>query len=100
MPDDRAWRYTSGTASPARSPSMKKLAFLLLLTLPVCAQTNDKKTPTTLRGVLLEQLRTTHDQEDWFVPVSIAVDGLTAEQAMGSPGKGHHSVGERGTHIW
>ena len=23
---------------------MKKLAFLLLLTLPVCAQTNDKKT--------------------------------------------------------
>jgi uncharacterized damage-inducible protein DinB len=79
---------------------MKKFAFLLLLTLPVCAQTNDKKPPTTLRGVLLEQLRTTHDQEDWFVPVGIAVDGLTAQQAMWSPGKGNHSVGQLAYHIW
>jgi uncharacterized damage-inducible protein DinB len=79
---------------------MKKLAFLLLLSMPLFAQTNDKKPPTTLRGVLLEQLHTTHDQEDWFVPVSIAVDGLTAEQAMWSPGKGNHSVGQLAYHIW
>ena len=84
---------------------MKKLAFLLLLSVPLLAQplfaqTNDKKPPTTLRGVLLEQLRTTHDQEDWFVPVSIAVDGLTAQQAMWSPGKGNHSVGQLAYHIW
>ena len=37
--------------------------------------------------MLLEQLRTTHDQEDWFVPVSTAIDGLTAEQAMWTPRK-------------
>ena len=43
--------------------------------------------------------RTTHDQEDWFVPVSIAVDGLTAEQAMWSPGKGDHSVGQLAYHF-
>ncbi|MGA9584649.1 MAG: hypothetical protein WBQ95_04930, partial [Terracidiphilus sp.] len=61
---------------------MKKFAFLLLLAVPLFAQTNDKKPPTTLRGVLLEQLRTTHVQEDWFVPVTIAVEGLTPEQAM------------------
>ena len=79
---------------------MKKLVLLLLLAVPLCAQTNDKKPPTTLRGVLLEQLRTTHDQEDWFVPVSIAVDGLTAQQAMWSPGKGNHSVGQLAYHIW
>jgi uncharacterized damage-inducible protein DinB len=79
---------------------MKKLVFLLLLSVPLFAQTNDKKPPTTLRGVLLEQLRTTHDQEDWFVPVSIAVDGLTAQQAMWSPGKGNHSVGQLAYHIW
>jgi len=84
---------------------MKKLALLLLLSVPLFAQTlfaqtNDKKPPTTLRGVLLEQLRTTHDQEDWFVPVSIAVDGLTAQQAMWSPGKGNHSVGQLAYHIW
>ena len=79
---------------------MKKLALLLLLSAPLFAQTNDKKPPTTLRGVLLEQLHTTHDQEDWFVPVSIAVDGLTAEQAMWSPGKGNHSAGQLAYHIW
>ena len=84
---------------------MKKLALLLLLSVPLFTQTlfaqaNDKKPPTTLRGVLLEQLRTTHDQEDWFVPVSIAVDGLTAQQAMWSPGKGNHSVGQLAYHIW
>jgi len=79
---------------------MRKLAFLLLLALPLSAQTPDKKPPTTLRGVLLEQLQTTHDKEDWFVPVSIAVDGLTAQQAMWSPGKGNHSVGQLAYHIW
>jgi len=79
---------------------MRKLALLLLLALPLSAQTPDKKPPTTLRGVLLEQLQTTHDKEDWFVPVSIAVDGLTAEQAMWSPGKGSHSVGQLAYHIW
>jgi uncharacterized damage-inducible protein DinB len=80
---------------------MRKLAFLLLLAVPLVAQTPDKKqAPTTLRGVLLEQLRTTHDQEDWFVPVSTAIDGLTAEQAMWSPGKGNHSVGQLAYHIW
>ena len=79
---------------------MRKLAFLLVLAVPLSAQTPDKKPPTTLRGVLLEQLQTTHDKEDWFVPVSIAVDGLTAEQAMWSPGKGNHSVGQLAYHIW
>lgn len=80
---------------------MKKFALLLLLALPLSAQTPEKKqSPTTLRGVLLEQLQTTHDKEDWFVPVSIAVDGLTAEQAQWNPGKGNHSVGQLAYHIW
>lgn len=80
---------------------MKKLTLLLLLAVPLFAQTPEKKqTPTTLRGVLLEQLQTTHDKEDWFVPVSIAVDGLTAEQAQWNPGKGNHSVGQLAYHIW
>lgn len=79
---------------------MKKLALLLLLAIPLSAQTNAKKAPTSLRGVLLEQLHQSHDQEDWYVPVSIAVDGLTAQQAMWSPGKGNHSVGQLAYHIW
>jgi len=79
---------------------MKKLALLLLLAVPFAVSAQDKKPPTTLRGVLLEQLHTTHDQEDWFVPASIAVQGLTAQQAMWSPGKGNHSVGQLAYHLW
>ncbi len=81
---------------------MKKLAVLLLLTLPisVAVSAQQKKAPTTLRGVLLEQLHTTHDNEDWFVPASVAVDGLTADQAKWSPGPGNHSIGQLAYHIW
>ena len=79
---------------------MRRLAFLLLLAIPLAASAQDKKPPTTLRGVLLEQLRTTHNEEDWFVPASIAVAGLTGEQAKWSPGKGNHSVGQLAYHLW
>ena len=81
---------------------MKKLAVLLLLALPISAPAlgQGKKPPSTLRGVLLEQLHTTHDKEDWFVPASVAVDGLTADQAKWSPGPGNHSIGQLAYHIW
>jgi len=78
---------------------VRTLVFLLLI-LPLTASAQNKKPPTTLRGVLLEQLHTTYDTEDWFVPVSVAIAGLTAEQAQWSPGKGNHSVGQLAYHIW
>ncbi len=55
--------------------------------------------PTTLRRVLLEQLKTTHNAKDWFVPANTAVDGLTAEQAKWNDGKGNHSVGQLAAHL-
>ena len=79
---------------------MQRIASLLLLLLPFAASAQNNKPPTTLRGVLLEQLHDTHDKEDWFVPASTAVAGLTAEQAAWSPGKGSHSVGQLAYHIW
>lgn len=79
---------------------MKQVAFLLLFAVAMGAQAQRKNPPTTLRGVLLEQLHTTHDQEDWFVPASVAVQGLTADQAKWSPGNGNHSVGQLAYHVW
>jgi uncharacterized damage-inducible protein DinB len=69
---------------------------LLLLVMPVSAQ--DKK-PTTLREVLLAELKSTHGAEEWFVPANIAVKGLTAEQASWTDGKGNHSVGQLAYHL-
>ncbi len=82
---------------------MKKLAAILLTlcAIPFAAIAQDKKPPTDLRGVLLEQLHNSHDQEDWYVPANIAIDGLTAEQAQWKPaGKDGHSVGQLAYHIW
>lgn len=53
----------------------------------------------TLKSVLLRQLKTTHNEKDWFVPASVAVEGLTPKQAMWTDGSGNHSIGQLATHI-
>jgi hypothetical protein len=56
-------------------------------------------TDVSLKSVLLAQLKTTHNQKDWFVPANQAVEGLTPEQAMWSDGSGNHSVGQLTNHL-
>ena len=55
--------------------------------------------PATLKGVLLEQLKTTHDQKDWFASAKEAVESVTAEQANWRDGKGNHSIGQLTAHL-
>lgn len=79
---------------------MKELLYLLLLAAPFHSFGQDKpKTPATLKSILLEQLRTTHNVEDWFVPINIALQGVTADQAKWTPGTGDHSVGQLANHL-
>jgi uncharacterized damage-inducible protein DinB len=77
---------------------IKRVPIFLLLLLAVPVHAQDKK-PTTLREVLLAELKSTHDNEEWFVPANIAVKGLTAEQASWRDSKGNHSVGQLAYHI-
>jgi len=80
---------------------MKKFALLIAFAMALAAissQAQNKK-PTDLRGVLLEQLRTSHSAEDWYVPANIAVANLTADQAKWTPGKDVHSVGQLTNHL-
>lgn len=77
---------------------IKRVPFFLLLLLAIPASAQDKK-PTTLREVLLAELKSTHGAEEWFVPANIAVKGLTAEQASWTDGKGNHSVGQLAYHL-
>jgi uncharacterized damage-inducible protein DinB len=77
---------------------MKQVLVLLFLLSALSTPAQDKK-PATLRGILLEQLRTTHNNEDWFVPANIAVEGLTPEQAAWTDGKGNHSIGQLANHL-
>lgn len=78
---------------------MKLRILLPVLVMSLCAYAQNKS-PDTLKGVLLEQLKTTHNDKDWFVPANIAVAGLTAEQANWKEGNGNHSIGELAYHLW
>ena len=72
---------------------------MLVLATPPSVFAQDKKPAPTLKSVLLEQLRSTHTKAEWFVPANTAVEGLTAEQASWTDGKGNHSVGQLANHL-
>ena len=55
--------------------------------------------PVTLKSSLLEQLRTTHTQQDWFVPLKPALEGVTPAQATWKPKGGDHSIGQLAHHL-
>ena len=72
---------------------MKKVLILIL----VLNVTNI--TAQSLKSVLSAQLKSTHNKEDWFVPVNKALEGVTAEQAMWKDASGNHSIGQLANHI-
>ena len=77
---------------------MTRLLALCLLLVPVTARAADTA-PPTLKSILLEQLKTTHNVKDWFVPANNAVEGLSAEQASWKDESGNHSIGQLAAHL-
>ena len=94
------------TPSLLRLPIML-LAATLVTTLARTQAAKPPQPPPTLRSILLSQLRSTHNQADWFVPVNTAVAGLTADQAKWVPANAagkldpnaNHSVGMLAYHL-
>jgi len=79
---------------------MRKLIFLFCFGLSLSAMAQQApKTPPTLKSILLQQFQNTWNQQDWFVPVSKAVEGISAEQAMWKPSDSSHSVGQLAYHL-
>jgi len=77
---------------------MKRIILpVLFFTCTVCHAQN--KPAPTLKSILLEQLKTTHNVKDWFVPVNIALEDLTPEQAMWKDSSGNHSIAQLATHL-
>ena len=60
---------------------IKRTSMFLLLLLAIPALAQDQKPAPTLKSILLDQLRSTHTNSDWFVCANVAVAGLTPEQA-------------------
>ncbi len=75
------------------------LLVALVLTFTSFCHAQSQQAPATLRSILLHELHSTHNQADWFVPISVAVDGLSAEQASWQPPSGGHSAGQLTYHL-
>lgn len=72
------------------------LFFVLMLS---CTASKEKPDDPSIRSILLEQLRNTHSNKDWFVPAKMAVEGLTAEQANWKDSTNNHSIAELVSHL-
>jgi len=57
------------------------------------------KPAPTLKSVLLAQLKSTHNAQEWFVPAIPALAGLTVEQAGWHPGGENHSIAQLVNHL-
>jgi uncharacterized damage-inducible protein DinB len=77
---------------------MRRIMVFVVLALSTFAWAQEKK-PMTLKSVLLEQLRSTHNKAEWFVPANTAVAGLTPAQASWTDKSGNHSVGQLANHL-
>jgi len=77
---------------------MWKYAVGAVFSISVLAGAQQPKPASTLRTVLLQELRETHNQKNWFVSEKEAVAGLTPEQAAWRDGK-NHSVGQLVQHL-
>lgn len=90
-------------SSVLKAPVAVSLGLLILLIIG-CSQNKGvtreiKSEVPGVRSILIEQLKNSHSNKDWYVPISIAIDGLTAEQANHKDSTGNHSISELVSHL-
>jgi hypothetical protein len=64
-----------------------------------CATDVKNSESSETKDVLLQQLRTTYDKKEWFVPIKGALEGVTAEQAIWRDSSENHSIGQLTHHL-
>ncbi|PWT79221.1 MAG: DinB family protein [Bacteroidetes bacterium] len=75
------------------------MKYVLLLLFGFLNSIAQAQTPPALKSILLDQLKTTHNKQEWFVPAANAVQGLTAEQASWRDGNANHSIAQLVNHL-
>jgi len=77
---------------------MQRWMIAALLGVSTFAAAQEPNSTSKLKSILLQQLRDTHNEKNWFVSEKQAVAGLSSEQAAWSDGK-NHSVGQLVNHL-
>ena len=77
---------------------MKSILAAALLLTSLFAVAQQPSNESNLKKILLQELRETHNEKNWFVSEKEATAGLTPEQASWSDGK-NHSAGQLVEHL-
>jgi uncharacterized damage-inducible protein DinB len=73
---------------------------LIIMALAILFVTCSKKQDDgSLKTVLLQQLKNSHSKEEWFAPINVAVNGITAEQSNWKDSSDNHSIGQLVSHL-
>jgi hypothetical protein len=82
---------------------MKMPATLILAAiLGACASKSDSpdvKAVADVKAIVLDQLKNSHNNKNWYAPMNAAVEGLTAEQANWKDSTANHSIGQLVSHL-
>ncbi|HTE32607.1 MAG TPA: hypothetical protein VK666_19640, partial [Chryseolinea sp.] len=71
---------------------MKFFGFLLCCLYSVASFGQSTEAPNSTKAILLQQLKESQDDAQWFVPLGNAVKDLTPAQAMWKPDDSSHSI--------
>jgi len=81
-----------------KSIKMRKVIIALVLGSTILSCSNNASV-TEVKALLIEQLENTHTNQDWFVPVKTAIEGLSYEQASLKDSTDNHSIIEIVSHL-
>lgn len=77
---------------------MKRFILLIGFGLTVISCTVKKDIPK-VKLLLIQQLKNSHTNQEWFTPTKAAIDGLTIEQSNWKDSTENHSIGELVSHL-
>ena len=78
---------------------MKKVLIVTFLFFAKAGISQPLPGDSSTKGILLQQLKETFDDQQWFVPLQEAIRDLTPQQAMWKPDDSSHSVVQLVTHL-
>ena len=90
--------YDSYTGVVHHTKKMKQILILIGFGILVLS-CSDKTDVPNIKSLLVQQLKNTHTNQEWFVPTKIAIEGLTVEQSNWKDSTENHSVGELVSHL-
>jgi hypothetical protein len=82
-----------------------KISATLFLAAILCAcgskteSPDDKGAAADIKSIVLQQLKSSHNEANWYAPMNSAVQGLTAEQANWKDSTANHSIGQLVSHL-